>query len=134
MFVGLTRGMTGEILPHEDKLERDDPSTTTKVRCIAQIAFNCYLSMPEVGGNLELWDKTLDTKTYDAMRGDSYGIARKQLPPPMLSIRPNPGDFVAFNARYLHAVSAGSNPNELRTSVSGFLAYQGENLPLRLWS
>lgn len=132
MFVGLTRAVEGEILPHEDKLERDDPSILSKVDYKTQIAFNVYLKVPSAGGNLQLWDISLPDNVYNHLRGASYGIPRDLLPSPVLSLSPNAGEFIAFRPRYIHAVS--SCDGDIRTSASGFFLYQGEDKPLLLWS
>lgn len=134
MFVGLVRAIKGEILPHEDKLYRDDPSITKKINYVSQIAFNCYLTMPNQGGELELWDKTLTTEEYNHLRGSSYGIDRSLLPPKILTIKPRPGEFLAFNANLLHAVTPSTTDKVVRISVSGFIVYQGPNSPLRVMS
>lgn len=120
MFVGLIRAIRDQIYPHEDKLDRDDPSTIAKINYIGQFAFNCYLSVPKVGGALHLWDKELDTAVYDKLRGDSYGIQRNLLPAHDISIQPQKGELVIFNGRKLHAVSSCAE-KVVRVSVSGFM-------------
>jgi hypothetical protein len=133
LFVGLGRALRKEILPHEDKLERDVPSATSKISYISQSAFNCYLSMPKKGGELQLWNISLDTKTYNQLRGSSYGISRSYLPEPKITIRPTEGELVIFNSRYLHAVKC-SEDLSTRVSLSGFILYQGLDKPLHFWS
>lgn len=134
MFTGLVRAIRDEILPHEDKLERDDPSALEKINYVAQVAFNCYIAVPDEGGALEIWNRSLSDEEYDDLRGDSYGIDRSLLPEPDVTIVPEKGDFIAFNGRNLHAVSRNKNPKQTRISVSGFLLYQGAGQPLKLWS
>jgi len=133
MFVGLIRATKKEILPHEDKLERDDPSIVAKVNYMTQASFNCYLSVPKKGGELQLWDFSLADKRYDAMRGSSYGIARSLLPPPDISIQPQQGDLILFNPRFVHAVSP-IEEDTLRLTASGFILFEGQNKPLSFWS
>lgn len=133
MFVGLIRAIKKEILPHEDKLERDDPSILSKVDYKTQIAFNVYLKVPSSGGNLQLWDISLPDDIYEALRGSSYGIARDLLPDPSLSLAPKVGELIAFRPRYIHAVSA-CQGEDIRISASGFVLYQGDDKPLLLWS
>ena len=133
MYAGLMRAIKGSILPHEDKLDRDDSDLASRVHYVGQVAFNCYLSMPPVGGEIQLWNLSLETSKYDELRGDSYGIDRDKLPPPDLTIRPEEGEFIAFNGRNIHAVTACAQ-GVLRTTVSGFMLYQGEDRPLHVWS
>ena len=133
MFVGLIRALSKEIFPHEDKLERDDPSIIDKIDYVGQAAFNCYLKVPSSGGELDLWNISLPDQIYDDLRGASYGISRDFLPAPTLSLKPKEGELIVFNPRYLHAVSKCSD-EETRISASGFVLYQGEGKPLHLWS
>ncbi len=133
MFVGLIRATRKEILPHEDKLERDDPSIVSKTHYVGQAAFNCYLAVPPSGGALQLWDISLEDKVYHKLRGSSYGIDRSLLPPPGLTIQPKPGELVIFNPRKVHAVSEVGEA-QTRISLSGFILYQGENKPMHFWS
>lgn len=134
MFAGLIRAIKKEILPHEDKLERDDPDGFLKISYITQLAFNCYMSIPKKeGGALQLWDKTLNDEEYNALRGNSYGIDRSKVGEPVITIRPQIGEFVTFNARYLHAVEKLTKCGA-RISLSGFIMYQGTDKPLLLWS
>ncbi|MCB1145084.1 MAG: hypothetical protein KDK54_22765, partial [Leptospiraceae bacterium] len=130
-FVGLTRAITTSILPHEDKLERDNPELVKKVNYVGQFAFNTYLTNAPGQGEIRLWDQTLPDEVYDEMRRDSYGIDPSLLPPPSCVIVPTPGDLILFNARKLHAVGHSS---ELRLSSSGFILYGGEKNPLHIWS
>jgi hypothetical protein len=133
MFSGLVRAVKQEILPHEDKLERDCPEAISKIHYVSQLAFNCYLSCPLAGGALELYGISLADETYKKLAQGSYGINRSLLPKPQLTLQPEAGELIAFNPRYLHSVSM--NTDEIpRLAVSTFVLYQGKNLPLRLWS
>lgn len=136
MFLGLVRALTKEVLPHEDKLERDDPEAIKRFpfrKCWKQFAFNCYLQMPKQGGELRLWDLSLSDDAYNKLKGSSYGIAPHLLPPANAEIKPEVGELVIFNSRKVHAVAA-SQCGTLRVSISGFILYTGENQPLGLWS
>lgn len=134
MFTGLVRAIKGEILPHEDKLERDDPQGIKNIHYVSQLAFNCYLAVPKTGGELQLWDLSLSDEEYNHLRGESYGIHRSKLPDPALVLKPESGEFIAFNGRNLHAVSPSLQDKTVRVSVSGFLLYQGEKKALHVWS
>lgn len=131
MFYGLIRSLENdkEIYPHEDKRERDDPDMPALV---GQVAANVYLQNPETGGDLDLFDLSLDTETYDKMRGENYGISRDKLPEIILRIRPKQGDLILFNSRNLHAVTQVAGKTR-RISISTFIGQQ-PNGALKLWS
>ena len=93
MFVGIVLAIKRQILLHEDILDRDDPSAITKVHYVSQATFICYLKVPETGGELEIWDRSLSTEEYDRLRGNSYGIDRSLLPPPIHTLKPTVGEF-----------------------------------------
>jgi hypothetical protein len=134
MFTGLVRVLSQEVLPHEDKLERDLGCSVEKLPYISQIAVNFYLKVPKSGGEIILYDQSLSDEEYDRLRGDSYGIDRRILPSPKIEIRPQVGDLTLFNARYLHAVNPSGDPKDKRVSFSTFILYGGDNKPLKFWS
>jgi hypothetical protein len=134
MFTGLIRVLSGDVLPHEDKLERDSGITQESIDYIGQIAANIYLQVPKSGGALQLWDKTCEDEEYDALRGNSYGITRDRLPPPAMTIMPEAGELILFNPRNLHAVTPSPKGDLPRVSYSTFLCYGGEDKPIRFWS
>lgn len=130
MFSGLPRVVTNEILPHEDKLERDLGYAPNDY--ITQMAANVYLQVPSKGGALLLWETSLSDSKYDEMRGESYGIAHDRLPPASCTLMPSHGDLILFNPRYLHAVE--KTCGEPRIGISTFIMYCGEDKPLKFWS
>jgi hypothetical protein len=136
MFAGLCRALENghSIIPHEDKFERDVPQDgSDKVLPEnGQIAFNIYLQNPKEGGELELYTESLSTEEYDRLRGDSYGIDRDLLPAPAISLKPEEGELILFNARNLHSVSP--IVGDTRLSISSFITQETENGPLKLWS
>lgn len=132
MFSGLLRILTGEVLAHEDKLERDHGVLPEQLGYIAQFAINTYIKTPESGGDLRLWDRSLDDEQYDAMRGATYGIAHDELGPPDACIVPQAGDLIIFNSRKLHGV--GNSEGRKRISMSSFMSYCGMDKPFYFWS
>jgi hypothetical protein len=131
MFYGLIRSLESdkEIYPHEDKRERDDSDMPSLA---GQVAANVYLQNPEAGGDLDLFDLSLDTETYDKMRGDNYGISRDKLPEIILRVRPAQGDLILFNSRNLHAVTKVVGKTR-RISISTFIGLHPSGA-LKLWS
>jgi 2-oxoglutarate-Fe(II)-dependent oxygenase superfamily protein len=132
-FVGLPRsfGNGGEALPHTDVCGWDWPCADTEA-VQAQLAINAYLTMAEVGGELELWDTRPTREHYDAMR-DGYGLQRALLSEASTVLRPAAGEVIIFNASKIHAVRASTGGGE-RVTVSGFIGYRGEDRPLVVFS
>ena len=132
MFFGLLRVLSNEVLAHEDKLERDHGPLPEHLGYVTQLASNIYLQVPETGGDLRLWDRSLPDAEYDAMRGATYGIEHDVLGEPDASVHPGMGDLIVFNARKLHGV--GKSVGSKRISLSSFIMYCGEDRPLSFWS
>jgi hypothetical protein len=132
-FLGLPRAFFkgGEARPHTDRADWDWPTLET-LQIKAQLSFNTYLSMTERGGELELWNYRPSREEYERMR-DGYGLHRELLAPPDVAIRPQPGDLILFDASRVHAVTP-SCGRGVRVTVSGFLGFQGEGLPLKAFS
>lgn len=134
MSVGLARVVKPGIrfLAHHDILARDAPDSYQAHSLDAQFACNLYLSMPAEGGALQMWNHDISPDRFDALRGDSYGIDPALLGAPALQVRPEPGDFIMFNSRCMHAVTPGvADP---RLSLSFFVGYRGNASPLTFWS
>ena len=96
---------------------------------------NCYLSTAD-GGELELWNLSPTDAMYDAARyqtGPTYALRSELLPAPDQVIRPEPGDFVLFNAAKIHRVRPVTG-NGARVTVSGFAGYFSDEEPLQLFS
>lgn len=134
MYVGLSRvvkpGVT--FLAHHDIFAKDAPDSFQANSLQAQMAANVYLSMPEKGGALQIWDRQLSPKVFDEMRGDSYGIEPATLGEATLELCPKAGDLILFNSRRMHAVTPGTG--SIRLSLSCFIGYRGPAMPLTFWS
>jgi hypothetical protein len=134
--VGLQRCFRegGEALHHNDRarVDFDHPKTA---RMQFQLALNTYLSMA-AGGELELWNLLLSDELYDEARyefGPTYAVRAEYLPQPDLVIRPEPGDFVIFNAAKIHRVRPVLGDGA-RVTVSAFAGFFSLNEPLELFS
>jgi hypothetical protein len=135
MFVGLTRVFQdgAGALPHQDILAWDAPGNERAAEILAQLTANIYLTTSEVGGEVELWKQRLSAEEYDALRFENqYGLDRSRIAPPDLTIKPQVGDLILFNASNLHAVSAASGG--YRVTLSMFIGYRGEERPLSYYS
>lgn len=134
MFVGLCRIVDENIdfLPHQDIFSRDAAGSNIASSLVSQIAVNIYLQMAPKGGELEMWDLLMPTEEYDRLRNGSYGIPRGAIGPAHLTIKPEVGDLILFNANKFHAVR--SSIGGKRISISCFMGFRGVNKPLTVWS
>lgn len=133
MYVGLARVLMdgAAIYPHQDHFHRDiERFKTTTVR--TQVACNIYIKPSISGGALQIWANSLSDEDYEAMKDpNGYGISRDKLPPPDVTIYPEKGELVLFNANNLHAVTESEG---VRVSVSCFVGYAGHDRPCPMWS
>lgn len=135
MFVGLCRTVepNKEFLPHQDVFEWDAPGVIEARSLKGQIACNIYLHMDKEGGELELWAEDYTREEANAIRlANSYGMNKDRMKTPSCRIKPKIGDLVLFNSRRPHAVAA--SKSTYRMSVSCFIGYRGEHMPLTNWS
>lgn len=133
-FVGVCRfqGNNVDLVPHTDKVERFLPPGYQS-RLQAQLSTNIYVSIPEVGGELEMWDMEPAEDEYQRMvAGRSYGIERDRLPEPVAVVKPEPGDLALLNPRLIHAVRPSGDAT--RITIGTFIGYLGEDEPLVYWS
>jgi hypothetical protein len=122
-----------EGLPHQDVLHRELP-TESKTRSVKrQFGLNIYLTTPDQGGELEVWDRVIDDALWQSLGvPGSYGYSRDILPENSEVIRPEAGDLLIINTEYVHAIRPLARGD--RITISGFMAYFGEARPLELWS
>ncbi|MDR1967403.1 MAG: 2OG-Fe(II) oxygenase [Burkholderiaceae bacterium] len=134
MYIGLSRIVEPNVnfLAHHDIFQKDAPDSFSAKSLLAQFAANVYLTLPEKGGDIQIWKHEMSADEFDQMRGDSYGIDPKILGNPDFELRPERGDLILFNSRKMHAVTPGFDRSRL--SVSCFIGYRGMNMPLTYWS
>lgn len=138
MFAGLARvfeeGSSAE--PHQDIFLRDAPDIFDKFKIKEQLSFNIYLSVPESGGELEIWNwKATDEEfhKYKNLNPDlAYGMDRSKIPEPDIVYKPKKGDILIFNSRYVHAVAPSYGSQRL--TISSFIGYKQDCEELVLWS
>ncbi len=132
-FVGVCRFQrTGvDLIPHTDNLTRNAPPQQQPL--LKQLSANIYLEIPEQGGELEMWNIEPSEEEYRQLQGEKgYGLDRHILPPPAAVIKPEPGDLILLNPRFIHAVRPSEQSN--RVTLSSFVGYFGEDQPLAYWS
>lgn len=103
LYAGLIREINQGALLHFDEVGRECPGALDD-QPVAQLAFNCHLRMPAVGGDIRVvrrrWLAT------DEAHRDGYGY-RSHLADgqPDVRMRPEVGDAVLFDPRNFHAVT-----------------------------
>ncbi|MGP9819607.1 2OG-Fe(II)-dependent halogenase WelO5 family protein [Salinarimonas sp. NSM] len=134
MFVGLSRSMKPGVplKAHHDMFGRHAPDTPEADSLISQFGVNVYVDVPEIGGELAMWDVEISDEEFLEKRGGDYAIPLDQLGPHDYAVKPENGDLILFNARKLHAVLAGTGTDRL--TISAFLGYRGAEEPLTVWS
>lgn len=135
MFVGLARvfskGASAEV--HQDVLAWDAPNSEEAKSLKAQFAANIYLKMPEGGGELLVWPKSLSHEEYLKNKNpDSYGIDPNVLGCEPVSIVPELGELILFNSRLAHAVRCPHDSD--RITWSCFIGAFDLFKPLMMWS
>ncbi|MCU0239324.1 MAG: 2OG-Fe(II) oxygenase [Pyrinomonadaceae bacterium] len=122
----------GLALPHQDVLEWDAPFEPNAKQFSNQLTALVYLEMPEVGGEVELWDKRYSESDYNKYRlGETYGLDKSLIPEPDFVIKPSVGDLLIWNASKVHAVR--ETVGGIRITISSFIGYSGRYQPLYLW-
>lgn len=121
-------------LPHFDMIERSHPALAGRFGFADQFGVNIYVSAPEEGGTLCIWDLSPDQvdKLGIRPRTGTYGYDSDLLPDPDLAIKPATGDLVIVRSTRLHSVA--ETRRGRRVSVSGFIGYIDDSSALRLWS
>jgi hypothetical protein len=97
----------------------------------ARLAANVYLDATATadGGYLELWDLTLDSEQFEITRVSDFSLPREAIGPPALSLSPEPGDLILFDAERIHAVSTVLNGTRLTASTfAGFSQLDGPSI------
>ena len=132
MMFGLIKSLEKgeEILPHEDKLERND-QPRVRNPLWGQLAFHLYLESHDLSGRLELWNKSYSDTEYARLINSRGKLHRAKIGAPDEIIYPQKGDLVLFNARNVHALS---KLNSSRLSIFGFIGLETPSSPLKFWS
>jgi len=129
MFVGIFRVMAPELSdgsadhPHFDAL----PKYISPLD--SQFAANIYVSVPNTGGELEVWN--LDPLSPEDRLDGIEGKPWRQTAPQPIQYKPEAADLVLFNSRRPHAVRAFSG--QRRISMQCFIGHIA-NSPLVLWN
>ena len=135
MFFGITRmwkpGMGA--LPHQDVLKRELTTDTKELAIRGQLGINLYLESSQIGGELKMWRQQFSDEDVTRLgKEGSYGFDENTLDAKSIMIAPEKGDLILLNTLFVHAVLPIQKGR--RTTVSGFVGYRGEHVPLVMWS
>jgi hypothetical protein len=133
-FVGVCRYLTPgiDLEPHIDSLEWTLPKDIAWTLRY-QLSANIYLQVPSHGGELELWNVAPDPSEYASLQGDRhYGISREKMSAPDAIVKPDSGDLIFLNPRFVHAVRPVLDKD--RVTLSAFVGVMSETEPLVYWS
>ena len=131
-FAGIVRIMNDSktaLPPHVDRyIPLDSPDIKYKI----QLAANIYLNTPKKNGHLKLWQQSISK--IDTSQRNKLAVceSQKYLPNPAVSISPECGDLVIFNASLLHAVTGEMEGK--RMALGLFIGMRAYNEPLEFWS
>lgn len=121
-------------LPHVDILGFDAQDFPDAPVLKTQASANVILRVAG-GGELALWDRRILTSEEEAacrLPTSSYGLDENKIGPPVITLKPQPGQLILFDSTRCHSVrpSAGGT----RVTMSMFIGYEGAEQPLVMWS
>jgi hypothetical protein len=134
-FAGVIRNL--RTVPHHTDFGRRDLAGWAVARTRWQLSWNLYLTLPDSGGELEIWQRQWREEDEQAYRYDR--ATKKGWHPdvvagwPSVRVAPRVGRLVVFNPLYYHKVLdvTGAKP---RLAMSSFVGVADEDSPLVLWS
>ncbi|MEU1204834.1 2OG-Fe(II) oxygenase [Nocardia sp. NPDC005825] len=93
----------GHANPH---IDQKSVPLLDEYRLERRIGVNVYLETPPAdgGGEVDFWHSFTDESQYMSIKRQDYGIDRENLGEPLLSIHPEQGDLVMFDAARVHGV------------------------------
>ncbi|MET9804809.1 phytanoyl-CoA dioxygenase family protein [Streptomyces sp. NPDC006368] len=130
MFAGMIREINASAKMHFDEVVREFPGVVDNIP-VCQLAFNCHLAMPEVGGEAVVYRRTW--KPSDEQHRDGYGYAESLVADePYVSVQAAVGDAILFDPRNYHLVRPNVSEGR-RVTLSFFLGITAEG-SLSIWS
>ncbi|MDX2681576.1 hypothetical protein [Streptomyces soliscabiei] len=117
LFAGMVRELKGDPRMHFDEVVREFPGVFDHTP-IAQLGFNCYISLPEDGGELNVFRRRR-RPTDDADRvgfGWSQTIATQE---PSLTLTPVLGEGILFDTRNYHFITPSTVGRRLTLAFFG---------------
>jgi hypothetical protein len=131
LFAGMIREVNNGGGIHFDDLAREFPGSADHT-LVTQLAFNCHLSMPESGGELNVFRRRWEPAD-EASRGAGYFYPDVLLAGEhFVSVLAGVGDAVIFDPRNYHRIRPGAGAGR-RVTLSFFVGIPGTG-ELVLWS
>ncbi|WP_148666239.1 2OG-Fe(II)-dependent halogenase WelO5 family protein [Streptomyces malaysiensis] len=130
LFAGMIREMGEGAGLHFDEVEREFPDGLDETP-LCQLAFNCYLSVPESGGEVTVFRRRW--RPGDENHRDGYWYRPHLVADePRVTVAPRCGDAVFFDPRNYHRVGANEGGGR-RVTLSFFIGVSAHG-NLLLWS
>jgi len=122
----------GGLPAHVDSLLKDLPDADEFRNLQSQLAANLYFSVPQKGGELEVWNfapnahelKDLFTGNYDFIDTNKISLKPQRFSPKV-------GELILFRSNCVHSVKAGEGGT--RSAASCFIGYHEINKALTVW-
>ncbi|MDB1089558.1 phytanoyl-CoA dioxygenase family protein [Streptomyces sp. ACA25] len=129
LFAGLIREINNGARTHFDEISRECPTALDETP-VAQLAFNCHLTVPEGGGEAVISRRRW--KPSDEAHREGYGYSSRLVEDePTVTLTPRLGDAVLFDPRNFHSV--GRLTGGRRVTLSFFLGLRADGV-LTVWS
>jgi hypothetical protein len=130
LFAGLIREINDGTRMHFDDIAREMPGALDDIP-IAQLAFNCHLTMPPTGGDTQVYRRRWSPEDEDHRDGYGYDHTLTQ-DVPSVKVRAEVGDAVLFDPRNYHTVYATGGTGR-RITLSFFIGLMSSGI-LTVWS
>jgi 2OG-Fe(II) oxygenase superfamily len=134
MMVGIVRMFeeSFELPPHQDILARDLDEGLNRSPLHNQLSANVYLQCANYGGELKVWREKPSNSEFLKLSSDGLHLDPDKMPQPEVCIKPTKGDLILFDSGRVHAVQP--SVDGTRVSMSCFIGYRGQKMPLTYWS
>lgn len=128
MMGGILRVMTPTLSHLVSEQPHFDSVPETSKKLVAQFSANIYISVPKMGGELELWSvPPLPLSSIEHLEKKNW---REELPASLM-IKPSRGDLILFNTRRPHAIAGFSEG--VRVTAQCFIGMDTDR-KLHLWA
>ncbi|MCF8587204.1 2OG-Fe(II) oxygenase [Gordonia liuliyuniae] len=132
-FAGVVRYQQAgvDLEPHTDNVQRNLPDGGLGIR--RQLSVNVYLDVPDVGGELEIWDSFPTEDDYRELSGGrAWGVDRSIVGEPAVTVKPTVGEAIFIDPRRVHAVAPSAD--RPRVTIGLFIGVRADEQPLAVWS
>ena len=129
LFAGMIRELKGDLRMHFDEVVREFPDVFD-LTPVAQLGFNCYLNLPDSGGELNVFRRRWRPQDDQSRVGFgwSQSVADGE---PKLSLTPVLGEGIFFDTRNYHFITPSTEGRRL--TLAFFVGVTAENR-LVIWA